>query len=160
MLVKMSSETDFMPDVAGVIVGWRAWALDTKAATLHARTGVIGGENVVWPPRAEMVAKCLDGGAHTPPVADCHCGIYAARDRDHLVAQQYQEPNDEDDALVFGTVALWGRVMRCERGWRAQYAYPRKLWVPFSFARHAARLEDLYGVPVGLANPFTLGKEN
>jgi hypothetical protein len=32
--------------------------------------------------------------------------------------------------------------------------------VPFSFARHAARLEDLYGVPVGLANPFTLGKEN
>jgi hypothetical protein len=125
--------------------------------TLSARTGSFGGHDATWKPRERFTAACARGGNHKPPpVAGCTCGIYAARDRDHLAEQSYQELDSEDDAIAFGTVSLWGRVMVCERGWRAQYAYPQRLFLPFSFARHAAELEDAYGVPVAFANPFAL----
>ena len=31
---------------------------------------------------------------------------------------------------VLGTVSLWGRTIVCERGWRAEYAYPQELFLP------------------------------
>jgi hypothetical protein len=54
---------------------------------------------------------------------------------------------------VVGRVALWGVVHEHERGWRATFAYPERLFVPISELdpRHARRLMDglrRYEVPV------------
>jgi hypothetical protein len=64
---------------------------------------------------------------------------------------------------VIGRVSLWGRVVECERGWRAACAYPARLYLPLgrhgrlSFlsgpAADAERLAlalRIYGVPVEL----------
>jgi hypothetical protein len=48
---------------------------------------------------------------------------------------------------VVGTVSLWGQVIRASDGYRAQYAYPRRLVVPGP-ARLAAKVAARYGVPV------------
>ena len=57
---------------------------------------------------------------------------------------------------VFGEVYLWGQVIRGARGWRTEYAYPRRVYVPTTrYARGpivppdeiAFHLAD-YGVPV------------
>jgi hypothetical protein len=57
---------------------------------------------------------------------------------------------------VIGQVRLWGKVIECERGWRAALAYPERLYVPMRPADERARrrsaeiaagLRD-YGVPV------------
>jgi hypothetical protein len=52
---------------------------------------------------------------------------------------------------VIGSVTLWGRVVVGTRGWRAQFAYPRRLIVlerrPWTF-RLRQELESAYEVPV------------
>jgi len=53
---------------------------------------------------------------------------------------------------VLGKVYLWGRVTVCERGWKAQNAYPAELYLPSDGGwdetkLDAKNLED-YGVPV------------
>jgi hypothetical protein len=59
-------------------------------------------------------------------------------------------------ARVFGRVALWGKVVECERGWRATRAYPSRIYVPADTrlgsadeVEIAAQLTE-YGVPVEL----------
>jgi hypothetical protein len=37
---------------------------------------------------------------------------------------------------VLGTVALWGRVVELEHGWRASHAYPLRLFVDDGEVRH------------------------
>jgi preprotein translocase subunit YajC len=49
---------------------------------------------------------------------------------------------------VHGEVYLWGRVVEHERGWRAQFAYPKTLFlaadtIPFSLSEINARLKTL-----------------
>jgi hypothetical protein len=57
--------------------------------------------------------------------------------------------------LVIGKVALWGRVIPAERGYRAQYGYPKRLWLVWEslepLEQPGARRIELaaaYGVPV------------
>ena len=47
---------------------------------------------------------------------------------------------------VIGQASLWGRVISCTDGWRAQYAYPYSLRVPDGNV--AAKLIRRYGVEV------------
>ena len=49
---------------------------------------------------------------------------------------------------VHGEVYLWGRVVEHERGWRAQFAYPKALFlaadkIPFSLSEINSRLKTL-----------------
>ena len=49
---------------------------------------------------------------------------------------------------VHGEVYLWGKVVEHERGWRAQFAYPKTLFlvpdtIPFSLSEIDARLKTL-----------------
>jgi hypothetical protein len=50
--------------------------------------------------------------------------------------------------LVVGQIALWGRCIEHERGWRASHAYPHHLYVFAEDAALAATLRDRYLVPV------------
>jgi hypothetical protein len=56
---------------------------------------------------------------------------------------------------VVGKVFLWGRIIVCERGWKAEIAYPAALYLPIAprgenEAEHYMRDLTSYGVPVTL----------
>jgi hypothetical protein len=53
--------------------------------------------------------------------------------------------------MVAGEVLLWGKVIRGELGYRAQYGYPKRLCVVLRSAERKAKAADAlaaYGVPV------------
>jgi hypothetical protein len=76
---------------------------------------------------------------------NCTCGIYAAKTLHHFGAGYGQYG-------IHGEVYLWGTVVEHERGWRAQLAYPKNLFLspdalPFTLAEIWPRLQalTLYG---------------
>ncbi len=162
------------PDYAEPLIGWRTWAGVEEDGDLTLRSIVFDSR---WSPRERLEAVCahrarsrllarlLRTEAHEAPGEGCECGIYAARAPDLIL------PYLDRHALlrwarsaVVGRVALWGRVIECERGWRGAFAYPTRLYV--LRAAVAARDEDadalaarlgVYGVPVEVIGARTKG---
>jgi hypothetical protein len=64
-------------------------------------------------------AACKHARMHAAPNVDCSCGLHATRDVDLL--RRTKSPS------VLGRVALWGRVVEHQHGFRAQFAYPQRL---------------------------------
>ena len=134
------------PDEIEPLVGWRYWRVESCALTSLTRS-------VYWPALMRYEADCRLSARHgAVPAAECHCGIYAAKDLDTL--KELASPNVRLP-LVVGKVALWGRVIPGERGFRAQYGYPKRLWLVWEslepLEQPGARRIELaaaYGVPV------------
>jgi hypothetical protein len=156
------------PDFPAPILGWRTWLVVRRGEGLRL-TSVV--QPTVWEPRRELVSECLaqrrllslrrrrhrDVGA---PDAECSCGIYAASDAEFAGQYAFDHGLQRRDAeaCAIGQVSLWGRVLRCPRGWRAEFAYPARLFVPIRaddtiatrwFETLAFDLTE-YGVPVEL----------
>lgn len=81
-----------------------------------------------------MAATCNCGGPacrHEAPVNGCTCGYWAFKSLEGLLAVMRptatMQPTVGPD--VIGNVWLWGKVILTEKGYRAQYAYPRELFV-------------------------------
>jgi hypothetical protein len=147
-----------VPDGVDPIVGWRYWKVTPGGlASLNVRDSY-------WPPRRAYQAECRAAPIPMPHSADalpsesCACGIYAARDLDTLkqLVYPYADALFRQRRIAVGEVKLWGRVIEGRRGYRAQRAYPKSLylvsrkhdepWVRFS----EVALEGAYGVPVGV----------
>jgi len=140
-----------IPDYISSIVGYRAWTWDTKGLKS------LCGER--WHPNQSLAARCrasavvgtiasrVEGhDSHDAPQAKCTCGVYAAKSLEHL------RKNGYDRCGVYGEVCLWGTVVEHERGWRAQLAYPKNLFLsldalPVRLAEIWPRLQalTLYG---------------
>jgi len=147
------------PDYVSPIVGYRVWLCD--GGGLKSLTGE------PWFPNRPIVAACnaitvgtiANGtrGAHNPkdaPQAQCTCGVYAAKSLAHLRSAGYWRYG------IRGEVNLWGTVEEHELGWRAQFAYPKVLFLPhdtlpLTFAAMQSRLKALivYGVDIFIAGP-------
>jgi hypothetical protein len=108
------------PDAAIPVVGWRLWLLggDRTAPGL-----VSPAVTASWPPRTAMTAACARG-CTDPPGWDCACGLYATAGLERLLLSV------GGDGAVLGCVALWGRVVEADDGWRAEHAYPLALLAP------------------------------
>jgi len=138
------------PDYASPLVGWRAWRiLDGEGVRL--RSAVY---DAVWEPGSPLEAVCRAPGSyekHESPCDPCPhnpgCGIYSSTDVQKI--RQYLLPNwkPEGAKMLFGLLNSWGTVVECSTGYRAQYAYPRCLFLPCDSHEYARELED-YGVPV------------
>ena len=146
------------PDYISPIVGYRVWQWD--AAGLRS----LNGEP--WPSGRPLAAGCgaaargiIVGraeavrGAHEAPHSDCTCGIYAAKNIEHLRQSGYERYG------IHGEVNLWGTVVEHKLGWRAQFAYPKSLFLPpdalpFTLAGIQARLKTLtaYRIDVFIAD--------
>ena len=153
------------PDYIEPIVGWRTWLVLLEGEDFRLRSVLY---DALWPPRSELVARCLRRSSpwrrrceHVPPAYRCRCGIYAAREPEDAAC--YLEGRSWADALsvhrVIGMVSLWGRVVECKRGWRASHAYPKIIYVPTTRSPYwlrAQRPQEIalaltdYGVPVEL----------
>lgn len=124
-----------IPDRIEPIIAWRAWTPSGKQLKAI-------GQGVAWPAKKPMKAKCVSRGGHKAPDMSCECGIWAFRDLDTLLpaADSYATRD-----LIVGSVYLWGRVIECENGFRAEYAYPKELWC---MKPEHEELGLVYNVPV------------
>lgn len=101
------------------IVAWRAWTAFARKDWSKPRLLPIAGDTHPWPPLEPACGSCRRRRFHQVPGLDCTCGLYAVREA-HLLRRT------RDPAAV-GTVALWGRVVEHELGYRAEFAYPQRL---------------------------------
>ena len=148
-----------IPDYISPVVGYRVWRWN--AAGLKS----LNGEP--WLPGRPLAAGCrvaargtivgraeAGHGAHEPPHSACTCGVYAAKNREHLRQVGYERRG------IHGEVYLWGTVVEHILGWRAQFAYPKSLFlpsdaIPFTLTEIDARLKTL--ITFG-ADIFILGE--
>lgn len=98
---------------------WRTWTLVGSRDASEVRLAPIAGDGRPWPPRQPAIASCTRHRSHAGPELDCTCGLHAVSSPDDLRRAR--------DPAVLGTVALWGRVVEHERGFRASFAYPQRL---------------------------------
>jgi hypothetical protein len=122
-----------IPDYVSPIVGFRVW--NWHANELWS----LNGE--AWPPGHALAARCPKTD-HESPSDSCSCGIYAAKNCQHL---QDISSITAVDSCVHGEVYLWGKVMEHDLGYRAQFAYPKSLVLPSNIdpRSETARLESL-----------------
>ena len=140
----MRTEDNFEHGIAlQCAVGWRGWNLFNPH---YLQSG-----NWIWPVKERLEAKCNHTEHReneTVPVVDCSCGIYAFKRPEQVREQNYNHQQ------VLGEVSLWGKVVECRDGWKAQYAYPRRLWVDGKspMVRLAEYTAWTYGVPIEVVN--------
>ncbi len=95
--------------------------------------------NNVWQPGVVMKACC---GANI-----LRHGIHAFNGPAEAI--EYMNEGRKPIRHVFGEVSLWGRVVIHERGYRAQCAYPRRIFVPKTYRGSRDIVSELrrsYGV--------------
>jgi hypothetical protein len=141
------------PDYAAPVTGWRTWLIDASGPEARLRSV---GRPTRWPAREPMVAECPGVTfSHHPPGPACRCGIHAARAVEEA-AFHAELPSRARTPLAIGLVALWGRVIEGDAGWRASAAYPEALHLPLRRPDDRPRLEEIawdltaYGVPVAI----------
>lgn len=137
------------------VIGWRVWIVTATADGL--RLGSVLHEEV-WGPGTTALARCRRHDdlfadpvpPHPTPSPHCGCGFHAARDP--VDAVSYLQGRDEPATVcrLLGEVALWGRLVETEAGWRAAAAYPVRLYVADETIAEAL---SVYGVPVISAAP-------
>jgi hypothetical protein len=145
-----------VPDYISPIVGYRVWTLSTMGLKS------LCGEQ--WHPAQSLKARCRASAvvgraevvhdAHDVPQANCTCGIYAVKTLDHFRSAGYERFG------ICGEVFLWGKVVEHELGYRAQFAYPKNLFLssdslPFTLAEIQSRLKMLttYRIDIFVADP-------
>lgn len=142
----MSSALDDEADAplyAEEFVGWRGWQVKKDGIL----ASVNGGE--IWEPGVEFEAVCNLGKPHQRiPWAKCSCGIYATKTLKKLRSNGYHAMG------VLGTISMWGYMVDGGEGYRAQFAYPRVIYVPYLSWRLVEPLRE-YGVTIKLLNPYT-----
>ena len=113
------------------IIAWRAWKIGCVGTRTFLKSVVV---DVLWPRCQPLEAEDL------PPVGSVTRGpgIYAAKTKDGALRARFGW-----SCSVYGTVALWGNVVEHQDGYRAQYAYPQRVWCRNE--RVAQELRRLYG---------------
>ena len=157
------------PDFIEPIVGWRLWLVVADGGYLWLESMLYP---IRWSPRRALDARCVShrrcylcdptevhsATSHCAPDEACECGIYAGRSPNVLAPYlDSTYPGRGAVGRVLGRVRLWGKVLVCERGWRAEYGYPDAIYVPDRLADSqqyepldvAAGLRD-YAIPVKL----------
>ena len=98
------------------VVAWRAWTLTGRSNGSHLQLRPVGSRSHPWPALRPARAICRRGGRfHYAPDLDCTCGLHGTHGWDIL--RRTRSP------AVLGTVAMWGRVVEHELGYRGEYAY-------------------------------------
>jgi hypothetical protein len=126
------SDTYILPIVA--YRGWvlrdgklSSWAMDYFWTPKRANVAQCGGyeHTKFWGPhKVHLGPKLIPHASDAAPLAECGCGFYAFKTLPYLVEWlEHREPN-----IVIGEVYLWGKIVDCHYGYRAQYAYPKRFY--------------------------------
>ena len=120
------------------VEGFRLWYNPLGKPTLHSHWMA----GVEWTPKKRMEARCLSHASCVAAGLGCKAGIYAFRTLDEAAELYYEcldslvahaTPEEHADLspqsrVVIGRVYLWGKVLECEYGFRAEYAYPSAIY--------------------------------
>lgn len=138
-------ESPFEVNMMECLVGWKGWKLNAK--------GFIQSPSysMVWKPDEMAAATCGYPGCCSLGDATCNelvserhtCGIYATDERSG--AQSY--------GVIRGQVYGWGRYIRGDKGWRAQYAYPKSFYLASDQGEFIEPLKK-YHVPIYIDEPL------
>lgn len=134
-------EPEFEVNLTEALVGWKAWHIKNRR--------ICSRQETIWTPCEPVEAKChprdFDGFKQCgkPPTEIHTCGIYAADDR--AAAERH--------GSVVGQVYGWGRYVRGEDGWRAQYAYPKSFHLR-SWQELLIPVLAAYKVPIFIDQPL------
>lgn len=148
------------------VTAWRVWRITGENDGKRELVSAAYGEHR-WPG-----GKPLE---EAKPVPDRgQVGIHGFKESSNAwnVYGKLRSTNNPNSSAIFvtvlGKVALWGTVIEHEIGYRAQYGYPLKIWVPttqwqphapdhpFTADQVAASLARNYGCDVGTFTPPTL----
>ena len=140
-----------IPDVVGEVSGWRAWHIIGTLAVPRLQS--VTHRGTTWPTDQWFYARCSRGHTTEIPVESCRCGLYAARDRDHLIKLRYGAYGGREINAV-GEVAFAGKVIEGSQGWRAQKGRIKSLLVPYEYWEWAEPLSAAYNVPVSVGFLF------
>lgn len=154
----LPSDTIVMP-----VVAYRMWYVPLQP--ILQLWSICGAK---WKPCEKLVAECRNHMScvcsddfwtttkrepEDPFTYSCAAGIYAWKTFDQSF-EMYMDAMERMDGLIaeepltnryaIGKVYLWGRVIECEKGFRAQYAYPATI---FRTAENSDSLAAMYRVP-------------
>lgn len=124
------------------IVMWRSWLVRLNEDGFDRRMLTsINGQ--MWPHneplRAQHIGSIHKGGDERSPSWFCNCGIYAVKTL--IQAQKWGLSHENKGQIqVIGKVELSGRVLEFETGAKAEFAYPKKLWLP---SRYEGKLYEM-----------------
>jgi hypothetical protein len=124
--------------VVAAVEGFRCWIAPMFADELRSMNN-----RTVWPKYRRLESECSSDQCIG---IDCGCGIYAFKALDR--AMQDFSHKSRYSNRVFGCVSLWGRVLECETGYRAQFAYPKSIVDTGTLAR---KIAAVYGVPLTMS---------
>ncbi|MGB0108682.1 MAG: hypothetical protein WBP52_09275 [Terriglobales bacterium] len=119
-----------IPDYISPIIGYRVWTWGTTGLKSLCGERWHPGQSLAARCRASTVVGPIAGrteavhDAHEPPQTNCTCGVYAVKTLHHFRSAGYERYG------IHGEVYLWGTVVEHELGWRAQFAYPKTLFLP------------------------------
>ena len=117
------------------ITGYRAWNVPLFVDELRSVS-----QACKWLPYRRFEAEC--GQEQCNGVA-CSCGIYAFN-KLSAVQDSYRS-EERNRKYLYGEVSLWGRVLECKNGYRAQFAYPKAFVNTGAIAK---RMSEVFGVPL------------
>ncbi len=100
------------------VLAWRTWTLTGRRDGTHLRLRPVAGRMRPWLPLKPAEAVCKLARLHSAPNVDCTCGLHGVHEPDLL--RRTKSP------AVLGRVALWGRVIEHELGYRGQFGYPQR----------------------------------
>jgi hypothetical protein len=146
----------------GYVEGWRTWKV-SRELPLYGSTPKLYSAtwDYYWSPRVKARADCERCDKLNPetglmegvPGETCSCGFYSAKTLEHLRSMGYIGACTNDQFVsVVGKLANWGKVIEGSQGWRAEFAYPVTVYLPFEAARLGPAIKKAYGVPVRLMN--------
>jgi hypothetical protein len=114
LALDLGSERAFEP-----VMAWRTWKLTGRRDGTNLKLRPVAGRAKPWPVMRPTEAVCRLGRMHSAPNVDCTCGLHGTHEPDLL--RRTKSP------AVLGRVALWGRVVEHDLGFRAQFGYPQRL---------------------------------
>jgi hypothetical protein len=152
----MNEDYFTFPDEIEPYVGYRVWSVLLPelllASPLHLTP---------WKPRTAAMFHCRQDENHLAPTPNCGCGFYGTTNAEQ-VYQYLRVRNPQDELMrVIGEVSLWGKVVPGTKGYRGEFAYPKRIWVHphFKSRRYsqedvAMRIVETYGTPVELTDSY------
>lgn len=162
----MSAAEVFEPVVRPPMTLWRAWRVkecpENGALSLRSIH-----YQVTWPGNGSYLTavcrKVKDGVAlpqangHVAPDPEHECGIYAVAEVQQCEQWATRGAGFPEQLAAIGEIDLWGRIWRCERGVRGQFARPRWIRLLLPVPPHidaeeiVMELMKLYEVPIHAA---------
>jgi hypothetical protein len=101
------------------LIAWRTWALTGRHDGSQPLLRPVAGRARPWRPREIAEATCRGARFHRSPHVGCTCGLHGTHGFEIL--RKTKNP------AVLGRVAMWGRIVEHEHGYRAEFAYPQRM---------------------------------